>query len=155
MSVRINSDYLFITVFVMSAIFYEPHVAYYFFTVFVFTILARHYLQSPITIIGCSEVLSYRYIGFALYGHTWRIRREHWFLSVFKENLLGMADRQSSLGIGYPRASEFVGLTVTFSKLFFIVYVNVIGSLCFYFSFGRDIASALYVFILRKRGYKS
>ena len=65
------------------------------------------------------------------------------------------AQRRRSLGIGYPRASEFVGLTVAFSKLFFIVYVNVIGSLCFYFSFGRDIASALYVFILRKRSYKS
>ena len=139
----------------MSAIFYEPHVAHYFFTIFGFIALAREYLQSPITIIGCSEVFSYRHIGVALYGHTWGVRREYWFLSVFKENLLGMTNRQSPLGIGYPRASEFIGLTVAFSKLFFIVYANVFGSLCFYFSFGRNIASALYVFILRKRSYKS
>ena len=44
LSVRINSDYLFITVFVMSTIFYKPYIAHYFFTVFGFIALARHYL---------------------------------------------------------------------------------------------------------------
>ena len=44
LSVRVNSDYLFITVFVMSTIFYKPYIAHYFFTVFSFITLARHYL---------------------------------------------------------------------------------------------------------------
>jgi len=65
-----------------------------------------------------------------------------------------MPNRQYAIGVGYPRTSEFKSFFITFSHLFFIVYMNVVSSFCFYLSFFRYLTFTLYMYIFRQVAYK-